>query len=506
MTAQALKPDAPATAARVLAAIRMKLGAANLPKFLAEALAAAGVSADDLPAEVVTQIGALVEAMAPHGVDTDEARRALTEAVVGLVTEGGRTVPAPDVSPDARAVLDLVKMHNGTVDDAARFLDQPNPLAHAIAHYRSKGDGLRGIAAPGTIGRAHDGVSLSAKMADGLAARLDSRHKPTVGHSYANMSLPDMAMAAARARGHRPMNYAEAARMATHSTSDFPLAVGGALEIVVGRGVAAAPASILRASHLIPATDYKGGNVISLDASSVPEEVGEGGEIRHVTIDERGEAKPVPRDVAALFRLTNKAIINDQVGVLADIAKPMILGAREKQRRIMIEPLAANSGAGQTMRDGNPVFHTDHGNLAASGAVLNVDSLTAARLALRSQTGPRGDRLNVEPWALVVPPQLETVAQQLLAAITPAASSDVNPFAGMLELIVEVGLPSATAWYLIGNPADVDGLAHSYLDGQSAPRVETKAGWETLGMEFRLTWALDAKFVDWRSWYRNPGA
>ena len=508
MKAQALKPDAPVMAARVLAGIRMKLGAAQQPKFLAEALAAAGLSADDLTPEIVAQIGALVEAMAPHGVDTDEARRALTEAVVDLVTQGARTVPAPDVEPQARAVLDLVSMHGGTIEEAARFLDQPNPLGYAVAYYRSKGATVPrpGGYCPATIGRASDGVSLSSKMADGLAARLDSRHKPTVGHSFANMSLPDMAMAAARARGHRPMNYAESVRMATHSTSDFPLAVGGALEIVVGRGVAAAPASISRASHLIPATDYKGGNVISLDASSVPEEVGEGGEIRHVTIDERGEAKPVPRDVAALFRLTNKAIINDQVGVLADIAKPMMLGAREKQRRIMIEPLSANSGVGQTMRDGNPVFHSAHGNLAASGAALTVESLTAARLALRSQTGPRGDRLNIEPWALVVPPQLETVAQQLLAAITPAASSDVNPFAGQLELIVEVGLPSATAWYLIGNPADVDGLAHSYLDGQSAPRVETKAGWESLGMEFRLTWALDAKFVDWRSWYRNPGA
>jgi phage/plasmid primase, P4 family, C-terminal domain len=112
----------------------------------------------------------------------------------------------------------------------------------------------------------------------------------------------------------------------------------------------------------------------------------------------------------------------------------------------------------------------------------------------------------VEPWALVVPAELETVAQQVLAEIAAAAVSDVNPFSGTLELIVEPGLTSATGWYLIGNPALHDGLAHAFLDGQSAPRIETRAGWNTLGMEFRLTWAVDAKFIGTASWFRNPGA
>lgn len=504
MKAQAQSPAPGASPARVVAHIRMKLGGANLPKFLAEALAAAGIMPDNLTPEIIEKIAALVAAM-PPGVDTDEARRALSEAVVALI--GGDEHAAPPPEAEAKSVLSLVMMNNGSLEDVERFLEQPNSLASAVAHYRGKGESVpRGGVGPAVIGRAHSGVSLAAQMADGLAARLDARHKPTVGAAFARMEMAEMAMTAARARGHRPSNAMEAVRLATHTTSDFPLAMGGALEIVVGRGVASAPTALLRATHEIRASDYKSGNVISLDASSVPEEVGESGEIRHVTIDERGEAKPVPRDVGALFRLSNKAIVNDQVGILADIAKPMILGSREKQRRILVEPLSANSGAGQTMRDGNPVFHSSHGNLASSGAALTVESLTAARLALRSQRGSQGDYLNIEPWALVVPPQLETVAQQLLAAINPAASSDVNPFAGRLELIVEVGLPSATAWYLIGNPSEVDGLAHSYLDGQSGPRVETKPGWETLGMEFRLTWALDVKFVEWRTWYRNPGA
>ena len=83
---------------------------------------------------------------------------------------------------------------------------------------------------------------------------------------------------------------------------------------------------------IIPEANYQ-------PARATPRPAPDAGAIRHVTIDERGEAKPVPRDVAALFRLTNKAIINDQVGTLADIAAPMMRGAREKGQPEAPEPV-----------------------------------------------------------------------------------------------------------------------------------------------------------------------
>lgn len=189
-----------------------------------------------------------------------------------------------------------------------------------------------------------------------------------------------------------------------------------------------------------------------------------------------------------------------------EIGRKMVAGATERFRHVLLEPVLANAGLGHPMRDGKTVFHADHGNLAPAGAALSVTSLSAARLALRSQRGASGEYYAIEPWALVVPPQLETVAQQVLAEINATKTADVNPFSGALELIVEVGLTSPTAWYLIGNPARADGLAYSFLDGQAGPRVESKPGWETLGTEFRLVWALDARFVSYASWFRNPGA
>jgi hypothetical protein len=158
------------------------------------------------------------------------------------------------------------------------------------------------------------------------------------------------------------------------------------------------------------------------------------------------------------------------------------------------------------MIDGNPVFTVGRGNTLASGTVLSVASLSVARAALRNQKGSRGETLAVKPWAILTSPAQETLAQQLIASLDATQTSNVNPFGGALELLIEPGLTSQTAWYLLADPQLQDGLAHAFLNGQKTPLVESRPGWSTLGMEFRLLWAMDAKFVETATWFRNPGA
>ena len=159
------------------------------------------------------------------------------------------------------------------------------------------------------------------------------------------------------------------------------------------------------------------------------------------------------------------------------------------------------------MADTQPMFTTGRGNTIAAGTALSVASLSVARAAIRAARGSRGETLNVVPWAILTSPAQETLAQQVLAQINANQVSNVNPFGGALELIIEPGLSTTPlAWYMLGNPEFNDGLAHAFLDGQKTPTVESRSGWNTLGMEFRLIWALDAKFIETATWFRNPGA
>lgn len=346
-----------------------------------------------------------------------------------------------------------------------------------------------------------------AKAVAGLAARLDPKGEHSgLAREGAQMTIPEIAMAVCRMQGLSPFNEHEAVRMATHSTSDFPMILENSLSNAVARRIEQRAPDIARASHEVQRDDYRQGRSLTLSATGKPMEVGEGGEIQFTTAEEKGELLPRIRDFASGFNLTNQALQNDAtaLGVLAQMGDRMAQGAVERLRDVLIEPIIANSGAGQTMADGLAMFHADHGNLAAEGATLTVTSLSTARLAMRKQTGINGELYAVEPWALVVPAELETQAQQVLAQIDATKFSDANPFSNTLELIVEPGLIDPGAWYMIGDPARYDGLAHAFLDGQSSPRIESRPGWNTLGMEMRLIWALDAKFIETATWFKTP--
>lgn len=348
---------------------------------------------------------------------------------------------------------------------------------------------------------------IVAEMTARLTARLDPTGRHDIPRDGLALTIPEIAMQVCRMQGLRPFNEAEAVRMAAHSTSDFPLILENSLSNAVARRIEQRQPDIARASHEVRREDYREGRSLTLSAAGKPREVSEGGEVTFVTAEEKGELLPRLRDFASGLNLTNQAMTNDSVamGMLMQLIGHKAQGATELLRDVLLAPLLANAGAGQTMASANPMFDAAHGNTTATGATISIESLSEARTAMRKQRGLNGEMLAVEPWALVVPAELETLAQQVLATINATKFSDANPFAGGLELIVEPGLEDPGAWYLVADPARYDGLAHAFLDGQSAPRIESRPGWSTLGMELRLVWALDAKFIETATWFRNPG-
>ena len=74
----------------------------------------------------------------------------------------------------------------------------------------------------------------------------------------------------------------------------------------------------------------------------------------------------------------------------------------------------------------NKSKQTGDRNVAATGGALSQDTLTAARLAMRQQTGPGGALIDVTPWAILVPPALETLAEKTITRIRAIQVADVE--------------------------------------------------------------------------------
>lgn len=289
-----------------------------------------------------------------------------------------------------------------------------------------------------------------------------------------------------------------------NTTSEFSLILDTSGNHIVQAAYGETRTPLTRIGRQVNIPDFRDMTAHRIGGLPTLKKVPESGEIKHASIGEAAEKFKLDT-YASIFALSRQVLINDTFGVLGDFARNAGNAAANTERELLLEVLLANSNRGITMSDGKAIFHADHGNLATSGAAPDVDELSAARLAMRMQTGIDGTTLiNVAPRYLLVSADLETVGEQLLASLNATTISDQNPFAGKLTLLVEPGLP-AGSWYLAADPAQVPTLAYGYLTSAPGPQLASRDGWDVLGREWRVVLDFGAGALDWRGAYLNPG-
>ena len=359
------------------------------------------------------------------------------------------------------------------------------------------------------IGESQDDPALRARqMGEALYARINPRHQLSdPARRYAYATPVDMAKELLTLRGESTMALSPASLVtrALHTTSDFPIILGDTVGRVLRDAYQAAPSGIRRLGRQTSARDFRAVNKIMLGEAPLLEKLNEHGEIKAGTMAEAHEAYKI-ETWARKIGITRQVLVNDDLGAFSDLARRMGQGAAETEARILVTLLEANSGNGPTLSDTKALFHVDHGNRAGTGAVISDATLSAARLALRTQKGIEDRTIRVTPKNLLVPPALETVAEKWLATIAPATAADVNPFSGSLSLVVEPRLSSATRWYITADPGEIDGLEFAYLSGNEGPQVESRSGWDVDGVEIRVILDFGAGFIDHRGWFMNAGA
>uniref|UniRef100_UPI0040476A23 prohead protease/major capsid protein fusion protein n=1 Tax=Yoonia sp. TaxID=2212373 RepID=UPI0040476A23 len=359
------------------------------------------------------------------------------------------------------------------------------------------------------IGGSQDDPALRARqMGEALYARINPRHQlsdPALRYAY---STPvDMAKELLTLRGESTMALSPASLItrALHTTSDFPIILGDTVGRVLRDAYQAAPSGIRRLGRQTAARDFRSVNKVMLGEAPLLEKLNEHGEIKAGTMAEAREAYKV-ETWARKIGITRQLLVNDDLGAFSDLARRMGQAAAETEARILVTLLEAGNGNGPTLSDSKTLFHADHGNKAGTGAVISDATLSAARLALRTQKGIEDRTIRVTPRNLLVPPALETTAEKWLASIAPATAADVNPFSGSLSLVVEPRLSSATRWYVTADPGEIDGLEFAYLSGAEGPQVESRSGWDVDGVEIRVILDFGAGFIDHRGWFMNAGA
>jgi hypothetical protein len=327
---------------------------------------------------------------------------------------------------------------------------------------------------------------------------------PEAARQYARLSMVDMARICLEARGKstRLMSGAEIIR-AAHTTSDFPALLGEAGNRVLLDGYNAYAGGVKQISRKSSARDFRAKSLLRLGEFPALLKVAEHGEVKSGTIAEAKESYSLAT-FARIFALTRQAIINDDMGAF-EMVRLYGRAAAELEAAQLVGLLTSNPAMG----DGQPLFSTAHGNLAAAGGAISIPTLGEALRAMRTQKGlDKKTPINVIPRFLVVPAALEVVALQVTAEINATQASDVNPFTGRLVPIVDprLDLHSATAWYVAADPALAPALEHSYLEGEEGPALTEQQGFEVMGTQWRVHMDFGCGVVSHEGLYKNPGA
>jgi hypothetical protein len=225
------------------------------------------------------------------------------------------------------------------------------------------------------------------------------------------------------------------------------------------------------------------------------EELGPGGKIKHGKLGEESFTRSV-KTYAKMFVLTYQMVIDDDLGAFDDVRNRLGRGSSRRLKRLVWTTFLSN----------HTTFWTTARTNYIEGATTNLGTdgvgLSAGVKAFRQRKSPliAGEdatsqlTLGGRPTKLIVPPELEAVADQLYTARNVAAVkvSDANIHANKYRPIVVNELSdssygggqSATAWYLFG---DTDKpIVTSFLNGQQSPTVESAdADFNVLGVQFR---------------------
>ena len=220
------------------------------------------------------------------------------------------------------------------------------------------------------------------------------------------------------------------------------------------------------------------------------------------------------------FCLTRKMIINDDLGSFMKVPTAMGNRAARLIDQLFFSRLLANP----TQADGKALFHTGHKNLLTGAtSALSADSLKKAIQLFLDQVDADNQPISVEPHFLLVPTALKHLAIELTRGATLVMSggteNTVRPAINVLadENLQVVSSPylansaytgsSSTAWYLFGEPGQIDTFEIGYLNGKRNPTVERgETDFNTLGMWFRVYFDLGVREQDHRGMLKANGA
>lgn len=247
-------------------------------------------------------------------------------------------------------------------------------------------------------------------------------------------------------------------------------------------------------------SDFKNATRYRLSEADELVKMTENGEFTNAEITEASVTTSVAT-YGRSFSITRQALINDDLGALSTIPAKYGAAAKRMINKMVYEVLTSNPTI-----EGAALFDTKHGNTGT--AAITVEGIAALKSQMARQTNIGGkEALNIQPAYIIVPPELEITAAQLInSAVDPTkANATPNPFANRLSVVCDPALTDTKAWYLAAATGYCPTIEVTYLNGNETPFMESAVQFDTLGIKWRIYQDVGVNLLDFRGLQKSTG-
>ncbi len=298
-----------------------------------------------------------------------------------------------------------------------------------------------------------------------------------------------------------------AAEQAYQRPGDLPIVFSNLAGRVRDQAMEFAPSTYrMWASQFRSVPDFKPATIVRTGEFSEFPRVPDGDDFEQDDIGE--EASWIAADsYGKEWALTPRMFVDNDLGAFQDAVQDNQIAHELTLNRLCIDLLTGNAAAS----DGKALYHTDHGNDRAAGNSPSTTELSEMRKLLRKQVGVGQRRtLSLTLRRLLIPTDLETTTQQLLAAtlnIVPETESNAQIFRGQVAYDVDPMLDDASTqvYYGFGDPRIARAIRFTFQRGYERMRVRNYFNPKNNSRVWQFEGRFAAAIDNWRGTVRNAG-
>ena len=337
---------------------------------------------------------------------------------------------------------------------------------------------------------------------------------------FRGLSMIDLARecldrAGVKHRGKDPMQVVQMAlnHRSFQTTSDFSVLLENTMNKSLMAAYELEDDTWRRFCAIGSVTDFRVHNRYRRGSFGTLDTVAEHGEFKHKITEDGRKETIIATTKGNLVAITRQALINDDMGAFNSLAVEIGQMAGLSIEVGVYASLAENAGFGPDMGDGKALFHIDHSNIGA-GAALTTAALDANDAIMAAQQDDNENRfLAITPSILLVPRGLKKTALLLnrseFEVDTSARKANIpNTVQGLFDDIVATPYLAAgtTRRYLFADPNRTPTLEVAFLNGQQAPFLEMREGWNIDGVEWKVRMDYGISGVDYKGALTDAGA